>query len=80
MSARWLEHANCAGMDTDLFFPVANPWQEREAKRVCSGCTVRLECLTYAMTSNGGRREQHGIFGGINMERQGEVRRRESVA
>ena len=33
------------------------------AKRICAGCTVRRECLTYALTTP---REKYGIWGGTS--------------
>ena len=46
-SGRWQERANCLGVDPDLFFPERGA-STREAKGVCKGCEVRLECLEYA--------------------------------
>ena len=47
-SGRWQERANCLGVDPDLFFPERGA-STREAKGVCKGCEVRLECLEYAL-------------------------------
>ncbi|WP_407672362.1 WhiB family transcriptional regulator [Parafrankia discariae] len=33
----------------------------REAKRICSGCEVRAECLEYALEND----ERFGIWGGL---------------
>ena len=40
----WQDQANCLGVDPDLFFPERGA-STREAKEVCRGCVVRLECL-----------------------------------
>jgi WhiB family redox-sensing transcriptional regulator len=44
----WYHDAACAGMDTELLYPsrVAAP---RVARAVCAPCSVRAECLKYAM-------------------------------
>jgi WhiB family redox-sensing transcriptional regulator len=36
--------------------------RESRAKRICSTCPVRRECLDYALRI----REPHGIWGGLN--------------
>lgn len=51
----------CAGADPDLFFPERGA-STREAKAVCAGCPVRLECLEHALTHN----ERFGIWGGLS--------------
>ena len=43
-----------------------------EAKRICGGCTMRAECLEYALENN----IQGGIFGGVS-ERARRVMRKE---
>lgn len=63
--ADWTRKAACANADRALFFP-SNPWQERQAKLICSECPVRLDCLDYARSN----RETSGVFGGKNFERK----------
>ncbi|MEV0996784.1 WhiB family transcriptional regulator [Nonomuraea fuscirosea] len=47
----WMYRAACRDVDPEIFFPIASPdtdagtAAEAQAKRVCSGCTVREECL-----------------------------------
>ena len=57
----WQDHANCLGVDPDLFFPERGA-STREAKEVCRGCVVREECLEFAL-QNG---EKFGIWGGMS--------------
>ena len=57
----WQDQANCLGVDPDLFFPERGA-STREAKEVCRGCVVRLDCLEYAL-ANG---EKFGIWGGLS--------------
>lgn len=68
----WQDDANCLGVDPDLFFPERGA-STREAKEVCRGCIVRLDCLEYAL-SNG---EKFGIWGGLSeRERRRMMRQR----
>ena len=68
MSEDWRERAACAGMDTELWFPVTAVTKTRHqlleiraAKDICHGCQVRMDCLLYALTTG----ERHGIWGGM---------------
>lgn len=68
----WRDDAACRETDPELFFPVgtsaAGRAQEAAAKRVCSGCLVRVECVTWAL-ENG---QYTGIWGGLSEdERRG---------
>ena len=57
--ASWEHKANCASVDTSLFF--SDDLDEiSEAKRVCLACPVRVRCLDTAVE----RGEQYGIWGG----------------
>lgn len=72
---RWQERANCLGVDPDLFFPERGA-STREAKGVCRGCEVRVECLEYAL-DNG---EKFGIWGGLSERERRRVRRQRALA
>ncbi|MFV2172281.1 WhiB family transcriptional regulator [Actinomadura sp. LOL_016] len=76
---RWQENAACRSFPLYLFFGKdAEPWQEKEkreemAKEVCGGCSVRSDCLAYAVD----RPERFGVWGAMGEdERRGERRRR----
>ena len=72
---RWQERANCLGVDPDLFFPERGA-STREAKGVCRGCEVRVECLEYALLN----RIEHGVWGGASeRERRRILRRRREL-
>lgn len=58
----WKAESACQDHDPDLFFPDRGEDTDT-AKRVCAGCTVRRECLTYALTTP---RERYGIWGGTS--------------
>ena len=66
----WKSHANCMGVDPDLFFPERG-MSTREAKEVCRGCVVREDCLEYAL-ANG---EKFGIWGGLSERERRRIRR-----
>ncbi|KPM51431.1 transcription factor WhiB [Frankia sp. CcI49] len=69
----WQERALCAQTDPEAFFPEKGG-STREAKRICSGCEVRIECLEYALEND----ERFGIWGGMS-ERERRKQRRRAV-
>ena len=71
---RWQERANCLGVDPDLFFPERGA-STREAKSVCRGCEVRVECLEYALAQG----EKFGIWGGLSERERRRVRRQRAL-
>ncbi|MEV6212463.1 WhiB family transcriptional regulator [Kitasatospora sp. NPDC051914] len=77
-SRRWQYRAACRGQDTALFFHPAGergePHQDRveAAKRVCTRCPVRGQCLEYALTAD----ERYGIWGGLTEDERRALRAR----
>ena len=57
----WRLDALCAETDPEAFFPEKGG-STREAKRVCTGCDVRAECLEFALAND----ERFGIWGGLS--------------
>jgi WhiB family redox-sensing transcriptional regulator len=57
----WRLEALCAETDPEAFFPEKGG-STREAKRVCTGCAVRSECLEFALSND----ERFGIWGGLS--------------
>lgn len=55
----WAVFAACKDKDPNTFFP-ATPEGERKAIRICHGCSVRMECLEFALET----RARFGIWGG----------------
>lgn len=49
----WKADANCQGLDTELFFPENTGLQDKDTRsmlqRTCAACTVRTDCLNYAI-------------------------------
>ena len=71
----WQLRAACRGPAARFFFPPTRSERKDEkadredrAKAICAECSVRAECLDYALRI----REPHGIWGGLT-----EVERRE---
>ncbi len=67
----WQERALCAQTDPEAFFPEKGG-STREAKRVCSSCEVRSECLEYALAND----ERFGIWGGLSERERRKLKRR----
>jgi WhiB family redox-sensing transcriptional regulator len=61
----WRSAAACRSADPDLFFPVSDSGraleQVTQAKAICAGCSVRRECLAFALRTH----QIHGIWGGM---------------
>jgi WhiB family redox-sensing transcriptional regulator len=59
----WQDEAVCRGKDTSIFFD-----NDREAKRICSACPVKSECLEYALLYN-----PSGVWGGTTAKERAKV-------
>jgi len=74
-TADWREAGACLTADPDLFFPVAvgdaAGQQVSRALRICANCTVKQQCLEFAMRT----REPVGIWGGTTPEERVRVLR-----
>lgn len=66
------EGASCWGIETDFFFPDRNDIQEEhlKAKKICGGCVVKQECLTYAL-----HYRVSGIWGGTSTKQREKIRK-----
>jgi WhiB family transcriptional regulator, redox-sensing transcriptional regulator len=77
--AEWRESAACLHFPAVLFFgqddsesPAERRTRETRAKRICAACSVRDECLDYALRT----KEPYGIWGGLTeLERKTRLRR-----
>ena len=74
----WQVRAACRGPQAVMFFPPSTferkdekAEREQRAKAICASCSVRKDCLEYALRI----REPHGIWGGLN-----ELERRHAMA
>jgi len=69
--ASWQERALCSQTDPEAFHPEKGG-STREAKKICTGCEVRLECLEYALKHN----ERFGIWGGLSERERRRLKKR----
>ncbi|REJ08925.1 WhiB family transcriptional regulator [Microbacterium bovistercoris] len=67
----WQADALCAQVDPEAFFPEKGG-STRDAKRICSSCDVRDECLEYALNND----ERFGIWGGLSERERRKLKRR----
>ena len=78
-SLSWTDRAACRDAPPDLFFPVsefgAAAEQITDAKRICAGCPVRVNCLDHALS----RSEASGIWGGTTDHERRRLRRRSAA-
>lgn len=66
----WQDHANCLGVKGDLFFPESGA-STSAAEAVCAGCSVRDDCLGYALDHN----IEFGVWGGTSYRQRKAIRR-----
>ncbi len=67
----WQADALCSQTDPEAFFPEKGG-STRDAKKICSGCEVKAECLEYALKND----ERFGIWGGLSERERRRLRRR----
>ncbi len=71
----WQVRAACRGMDAATFFHPENERgrsrrrREEQAKRICSDCPVRRECLGWALSVG----EPYGVWGGLSPTERDEL-------
>lgn len=66
----WQARAACNEVEPDSLF--VQGAAQREARTVCQGCPVRLECLADALDS----RTEFGVWGGLTERERRALRRR----
>lgn len=69
----WQADALCAQTDPEAFFPEKGG-STRDAKKVCGSCTVRSQCLEYALSND----ERFGIWGGMSERERRRLRKKSS--
>ena len=67
----WQSDALCAQTDPEAFFPEKGG-STRDAKKICTTCEVRSDCLEYALDND----ERFGIWGGLSERERRKLRRR----
>ena len=66
----WQADALCAQTDPEAFFPEKGG-STRDAKRICTTCDVRDQCLEYALQND----ERFGIWGGLSERERRKLKR-----
>jgi WhiB family redox-sensing transcriptional regulator len=81
----WRNRSACRDSDPDVFFPVGSTGSAVEqieaARRICGACSVRAECLDFALATN----QEAGIWGGTTEDERRKLRKawmppREAIA
>jgi WhiB family redox-sensing transcriptional regulator len=67
----WQTDSLCAQTDPEAFFPEKGG-STRDAKKICSSCEVRTQCLQYALAND----ERFGIWGGLSERERRKLRKR----
>lgn len=65
----WMQQAACVGRG-DLFFADHMRTIVRQAKRICSACAVKHECLAYALEG-----DEIGVWGGMTANERRKLKR-----
>ncbi len=72
----WRDLAACRDSEPALFFPVGTTGPALdlidEAKAICGQCSVREECLMYALETN----QEAGVWGGYAEDERRRLRKR----
>lgn len=67
-----MKYAECRGMDPELFYPGIGE-SAIQAKLVCRGCLVRIQCLHYGVKNSLG----FGVWGGTSERQRIRIKKRE---
>ena len=70
----WQTDSLCAQTDPEAFFPEKGG-STRDAKKICTSCEVRNQCLEYALLND----ERFGIWGGLSERERRKLRKRDSA-
>jgi WhiB family redox-sensing transcriptional regulator len=66
----WQSDALCAQTDPEAFVPEKGG-STRDAKKICTTCEVKAQCLDYALQND----ERFGIWGGLSERERRRLRR-----
>ena len=75
MDMSWRDQAACLGADTNAFFHSdhsrgsSRRGATSDARRICTGCPVRIACIADAVRMGD---DQHGIRGGLDLTDTGD--------
>ena len=65
----WQEFAKCKNVDVEVFYPSTGETTDL-AKSYCKLCTVKLECLKFALETS----QRHGVWGGLSERKRRALR------
>jgi len=69
----WHEEAACASYPAEMFFPQTDaPSAGAAAKLICAACSVREDCLSFALDTA----QSEGVWGGMDAGERRRLRRR----
>lgn len=71
----WMAEALCAQTDPDIFYPEKGG-STAPATSICNNCSVRAECLEYAVSND----IRHGIWGGTSDNDRKRIARQRKAA
>ncbi len=71
----WQHYGACRGEDVELFIPNLGGNFNR-ARELCRGCTVRLDCLDFALADE----DSVGMWGGTTAPERKQMRAKQIVA
>jgi WhiB family transcriptional regulator, redox-sensing transcriptional regulator len=67
-SQGWRQLGSCVGLDPELWYPIGSGGGT--AVKICMQCSVRLDCLGWALAHN----EPDGIWGGVSARERERLR------
>ena len=70
----WQTNAACHEVDPEIFFPERGG-SSKAARTVCNRCSVRAQCLEYALNN----KEQFGIWGGTSERERRRIRKERAM-
>ena len=75
--SEWTQKALCRGYPTDLWFPEVPQGRDyfAHAREVCNECSVKKDCLNFALTFSADE-DKFGMFGGLSPKERLEIRNR----
>ncbi|MEX2292364.1 MAG: WhiB family transcriptional regulator [Acidimicrobiales bacterium] len=71
----WMPRGLCAALPPSTFFPSDGAGVE-EARKICSGCPVKEQCLEHALE----HRIDHGVWGGCSERERRRILKRRRAA
>jgi len=66
----WQDHAACAELDLNMFYPAQGKKYAKEAAAACVSCPVKEECLSHAL-----KYEEYGYWAGTSPKHRIELRK-----